>query len=34
MIDMELLSVIRRWRCRDHLPIHEIERRDQTSKDV
>ncbi|GEM15774.1 hypothetical protein NBRC3293_0271 [Gluconobacter oxydans NBRC 3293] len=23
---MELLSVIRRWHCRHHLPIREIER--------
>lgn len=24
---MELLSVIRRWHCRDHMPTCEIERR-------
>jgi transposase len=31
---MELLSVIRRWHCRDHLPIREIERRTGLSRNT
>ncbi|AHI24019.1 transposase [Komagataeibacter xylinus E25] len=31
---MELLSMIRRWHCRDHLPIHEIERRTGLSRNT
>jgi transposase len=34
VIDMELLSVIRRWHCRDHLPIREIERRTGLSRNT
>lgn len=31
---MELLSVIRRWHRRDHLPIREIERRTGLSRNT
>ncbi|GBQ19589.1 transposase [Gluconacetobacter sacchari DSM 12717] len=34
MIDMELLSVVCRWHCRDHLPIREIERRTGLSRNT
>jgi hypothetical protein len=32
VIDMELLSVIRRWRYRDHYSIREISRRTDPSR--
>ena len=31
---MELLSVIRRWHYRDHMPIREIERRTGLSRNT
>jgi len=31
---MDLLSVIRRWHYRDHLPIREIERRTRLSRNT
>ena len=34
VIDMELLSVIRRWHHRDHIPIREIERRTGLSRNT
>ena len=34
VIDMELLSVIRRWHYRDHMPIREIERRTGLSRNT
>jgi transcriptional regulator with XRE-family HTH domain len=34
VIDMELLSVIRRWRYRDHSSIREISRRTGLSKNT
>ena len=34
MIDMELLSVIRRWHHREHMPIREIERRTGLSRNT
>ena len=34
MIDMELLSVIRRWHFRDHLSIREISRRTNLSRNT
>ena len=34
MIDMELLSVIRRWHYRDHFPIREISRRTGLSRNT
>ena len=34
MIDMELLSVIRRWRLRDHFSIREISRRTGLSRNT
>ena len=34
VIDMELLSVIRRWHYRDRLPIREIERRTGLSRNT
>jgi hypothetical protein len=34
VIDMELLSVIRRWHYRDHMPICEIERRTGLSRNT
>jgi hypothetical protein len=34
VIDMELLSVIRRWRYRDHYSIREISRRAGVSVEV
>ena len=34
MIDMDLLSVIRRWHLREHLPIREIERRSGLSRNT
>ena len=34
MIDMELLSVIRRWHHRDHIPIREIGRRTGLSRNT
>jgi transposase len=34
VIDMELLSVIRRWHHRDQIPIREIERRTQLSRNT
>ena len=34
VIDMALLSVIRRWHFREHLPIREIERRTGLSRNT
>ncbi len=34
VIDMELLSVIRRWHHREHMPIREIERRTGLSRNT
>jgi transposase len=34
VIDMELLSVIRRWRYRDQSPIREISRRTELSRNT
>jgi transposase len=34
VIDVELLSVIRRWHHRDHIPIREIERRTGLSRNT
>jgi transposase len=34
VIDIELLSVIRRWHYRDHMPIREIERRTGLSRNT
>jgi predicted transcriptional regulator len=34
VIDMELLSVIRRWHHRDRIPIREIERRTGLSRNT
>ncbi len=34
VIDMELLSVIRRWRYRDQISIREIERRTGLSRNT
>ncbi len=34
VIDMELLSVIRRWHHRDHISIREIERRTGLSRNT
>jgi transcriptional regulator with XRE-family HTH domain len=34
VIDMELLSVIRRWRLRDHFSIREISRRTGLSRNM
>ena len=34
VIDLELLSVIRRWRHREHMPIREIERRTGLSRNT
>jgi transposase len=34
VIDMELLSVIRRWQCRDHFSIREISRRTGLSRNT
>lgn len=34
VIDMELLSVIRRWHHRDHIPIREIGRRTGLSRNT
>ena len=34
MIDMELLSVIRRWHHREHMPVREIERRTGLSRNT
>jgi predicted transcriptional regulator len=34
VIDMDLLSVIRRWRLRDEIPLREIERRTGLSRNT
>jgi DNA-binding transcriptional regulator LsrR (DeoR family) len=34
VIDMELLSVIRRWHYRDHFSIREISRRTGLSRNI
>jgi DNA-binding IclR family transcriptional regulator len=34
MLDMALLSIIRRWHKRDHVPIREISRRTGVSRNT